>query len=611
MGAFRLRKPVPRPSLQTGYVAAPIGGINTVDVATQMPAKDAIYCWNMVPAEYGLRSRLGYQEWYNDGGGSGEARTIVPFTGNTANGAGDRLFFAMTGGLLDVTTSGTAPSGAGIAFAVTTGSAGYGITLNFSAPGGRYCVYTDEENGLHYYSEAAGTWAKLVLGTSVLWKFSTPYRVGDKVVNGANVYVVTAAGTSAASGGPTGTGTGIVDGGVTWNYVSAKGTNVIGPSLADQRAGFSGDPANFVACCVWKNRLLLVEKNSTRVWYLGINAVYGEATSFDMGTKFKAGGPLVNAFNWSYDGGSGMQTLLVGVSTGGDVVIYGGSDIALDIALQGCWSLGGVPSGRRIATDNGGDILVLSSVGIVPLSKLVTGKQVAGEADTSRSVYETAKIGNLFNVLASTRRTLPGWAMHVHPTDNTLLVLVPNANGIGTEQLAMSFATKAWGRYRDLPMLCAGVWNGQLYFGTVDGRVCINTGYVDNVLLADSNTYSPIAWSILTGYDNLGSASYKKVEVLVPEMVSETPNPEVESRALYDLSLTEPALPSGSPGLAKGTWDNATWDASQWAGEYTPSIQVQGGAGLGRSVAIAARGNAISRTVLAGFHVMFNTGGPL
>jgi hypothetical protein len=41
------------------------------------------------------------------------------------------------------------------------------------------------------------------------------------VINGGNLYVVANGhgGTSAGSGGPTGTGTGIVDGGVTWNYV--------------------------------------------------------------------------------------------------------------------------------------------------------------------------------------------------------------------------------------------------------------------------------------------------------------------------------------------------------------------------------------------------------
>lgn len=51
------------------------------------------------------------------------------------------------------------------------------------------------------------------------WQPTTPYAVSARVVNGGNVYQCVGAGTSAGSGGPTGTGAGIVDGGVTWNYL--------------------------------------------------------------------------------------------------------------------------------------------------------------------------------------------------------------------------------------------------------------------------------------------------------------------------------------------------------------------------------------------------------
>ncbi len=53
------------------------------------------------------------------------------------------------------------------------------------------------------------------------WAASTAYALGDRIINGGNVYLCTVAGTSAASGGPTGTTTDIVDNTVTWNYVSA------------------------------------------------------------------------------------------------------------------------------------------------------------------------------------------------------------------------------------------------------------------------------------------------------------------------------------------------------------------------------------------------------
>ena len=55
------------------------------------------------------------------------------------------------------------------------------------------------------------------------WSASTAYAVGDRVLNdtGPRTYACTAAGTSAGSGGPTGTAAAITDGGVTWAFVAA------------------------------------------------------------------------------------------------------------------------------------------------------------------------------------------------------------------------------------------------------------------------------------------------------------------------------------------------------------------------------------------------------
>ncbi len=79
------------------------------------------------------------------------------------------------------------------------------------------------------------TWA----GTA--WARVTAYAVGQRVVNGANVYRASAAGTSAASPatGPSGTGTAITDGGVTWDYsgpVSSMTVVGVAPELSTTAA---------------------------------------------------------------------------------------------------------------------------------------------------------------------------------------------------------------------------------------------------------------------------------------------------------------------------------------------------------------------------------------
>lgn len=65
-------------------------------------------------------------------------------------------------------------------------------------------------------------------GAGVAWTASNPYVVGYRVTNSSNVYECIAAGTSAGATGPTGTGTSITDGSVTWTYLSAANDGNIG-----------------------------------------------------------------------------------------------------------------------------------------------------------------------------------------------------------------------------------------------------------------------------------------------------------------------------------------------------------------------------------------------
>ncbi len=62
--------------------------------------------------------------------------------------------------------------------------------------------------------------AQPATSTTLAWAPSTAYVIGNMVLNDKKAYWATVAGTSAGSGGPTGTGGAIVDGGVTWKYAS-------------------------------------------------------------------------------------------------------------------------------------------------------------------------------------------------------------------------------------------------------------------------------------------------------------------------------------------------------------------------------------------------------
>lgn len=528
------------PRIETARLPAPVGGLNRVDPASNLPLTDCILSYNLIASEHGLRSRLGYREWCTGltGASDNQVRTELPFTGTAKNGSADKLFANTSSGIWDVTASSAAPS-ISQAFTSTSGEAGWGTTAIMTTSAGRFLLYCDEVNGLYIYSETGGTWAQVTLG-----------------------------------GGAT------------------------------QISGV--DPINLRHVAVWKNRVWFTQGDTTKAWYLAANAVYGAATSFDFGPRMKAGGPLLGIWSWSYNGGDGLDSFLVGLSQGGDVVVYQGTDpsSATTFAIKGSWNVGGFPYGRRIALEDGGDLLLVSVLGLVPLSKLVVGTPT----DTEK-LYDTYKIQPLFALYASTFKSLDGWSLVRHPEENALLLTVPTASGTATQQLAMSLATRGWFPFRDLPIFSAAPWNGTLYFGTTDGRVCKATGYIDNVLLSDPNSYSAIGWSLLTAYSDLGNARQKRVHMVRPTLLSQTPTPLVETTARYDYDLVEPAPPSGGAGGDGSTWDTAVWDTAIWSGDYAPSQPLQGTVGMGRDVAVAIRGNAKSRTTLVKLDVFFEQGG--
>lgn len=647
------------PVIQEASLPAPMGGLNASSSAAAMPGSDCIRLWNLIPSEHGLRIRLGEREWCTGltGFADNQVRSVIGYTGSNSDGSTNRVFATTTTGIWDVTdsrqawaastayvigdfvindgnlyicdTDGTSdssggPTGSGsniadgttqwdfvetarkLTFGTQTGRAGYGIHHGFVTPGGHFLVYCDEVNGLHLYTESTDTWAAIAAGTTQAWAANTLYLVGDRVINGGNEYLCDTEGTSAGSGGPSGTGTNITDGTTQWDYVGAADTDAIGPSLADQHLSLDADPANFVFAGVFKRRLWFAEKDTARAWYLDADAIYGTATSFNLATQFRSGGHLVGLWNWTYDGGAGMDDSLVAISSGGDVAIYQGTDpsSASTFSIRGVWSIGATPKGKRIATAAGGDILLLSRSGCIPLSALV----VSGGADKGQ--YATAKIGPLFNSLMLSRADMDGWGVYLHPEESALVITVPVVDGSPTEQLVMSLSTKGWARFRGLSIFSADAHGGKLYFGTDEGAVHINDGYLDGRTLADPDSYSEIEASIITAFSNLGSARKKQFRMVRPTFLADGATPAFKVAARYKYDFTEAGTPDAV--VSSGSvWDSGTWDSSTWGGEYSATQQVRGVSGMGVEAAIACSIKSSVRTVLVGFDVFYVTGGLL
>lgn len=364
------------------------------------------------------------------------------------------------------------------------------------------------------------------------------------------------------------------------------------------------DPSDLVFVAVFKQRVWLVQRDTASAWYLPTGAIYGAATEFPMGRAFRAGGHLVGLWNCTYDGGAGMDDSLVAISGGGDVLVWQGTDPASAFGLKGVWQIGQPPAGRRIASTFGGDVLLLSRAGLLPLSRLVVG-------GTGPEEYATAKVGNYLNSLMLEKADTLGWAMALNPQDaNALMLLIPTGSSDTDLQLVQAAGSRGWFLYRDLPMLSAVPHEGTLYFGTADGRVCRHVNYLDGVTLADPSAYEPVDCSLISAFSTLGSPTHKQVQMLRPLFVATDSQVSYNIGARYDYDLDELDTATLSLGGA-GTWDTAVWDTDVWGGSQYALLEPNGAVGEGVHVAVALRFSSIGRTVLVGVDVSYTSGGLL
>jgi hypothetical protein len=363
-------------------------------------------------------------------------------------------------------------------------------------------------------------------------------------------------------------------------------------------------PANFAFVTAWKNRVFFVEKATAKAWFLPVGQITGTVSVIDFGNKFQHGGTLVGLWSMTIDGGAGVDDYLVAVSSAGDVLVYQGSDpsTADAFSLTGSWYVGAMLPGRRVVTDYGGDVLVASQLGVVPLSRIRSGT-------IGPDTYATRKVQSLFNQYATDRRSLSGWALCLSPADNALLVNVPIVGGT-FEQLAWSLATPGWSKFSGIPSLSFATWKGDLYFGTSDGRLCKATGGLDDVKLSGASTWREIEWSGLTSFQALGNTRWKQITEIRLRMLTQGAVPGYEVAARYDFdSSVFSVVPPDPLQTSVASWDVAKWDEVVWPGADTPCGSWRGASGMGVHAAIVFRGSSNARTTIMGFDVKWVEGG--
>lgn len=367
---------------------------------------------------------------------------------------------------------------------------------------------------------------------------------------------------------------------------------------------------DFVQPLAWKRRLWFVKGESTEAWYLATDAIAGAATKFDFGPQFKTGGNLAFLASWTIDAGTGIDDLLVAVSSTGDVLVYKGTDpSSVDtFGLVGSWSVGHLPAGRRGYCQLGGDLLLLSVNGIFPLSYVTRGG--AGLLQASGQEY-SSKIRAAINIEMSETYAFKGWQLTMHPSDRTLTCSIPDSGLKASRQFALSTPVSGWAKFVGVPSLCTCVAGNYSFTGTSDNRVMlIFSGSLDNVSqTGDGGT--PIQGLIFPAFGYFDSPAKVKEFLMIRPMFVSTAKPGVQAAVRVNFSdpPSAPVWDVEYPNVSGYLWGVGLWGQATWGGGVREYFEWAGVSGFGVSGAAYIKTLTTKDTTMLSCDYMVDIGG--
>ena len=310
---------------------------------------------------------------------------------------------------------------------------------------------------------------------------------------------------------------------------------------------------------VWSyaSRLFFVESGTMSAWYLPVDSIAGAASEFSLAGVFQKGGALLFGATWSLDSGSGLDDKWVVVSTEGEVAVYEGTNPGSSTT----WSLVGVyqiaePIGINATMKAGGDLLIATKAGIVPISSALT-KDLAALADVAVS----APIATAWSARLS-EYDLP-WEIVKWPDRSIMLVSMANSIK-DSETFVCNTKTGAWSRFTNIGARCMAYFNGYVYAGG-------NDGYIKVLETGGSDMGTPYTAVYVGAFESLDGIGMEKTVLMIrPKFLSAHPitaHP-ITWKATVRVDYSDDALtaPASIDDFGSSFWDVAEWDVDLWDG---------------------------------------------
>ena len=374
------------------------------------------------------------------------------------------------------------------------------------------------------------------------------------------------------------------------------------------------DPHLFAYVMVYKRRLVFVEMNSTRAWYLPVGQIAGLAEEFDFGPLFPNGGALAAMVNWTFDGaaaggtgsaGGGLDNKLVVIADQGDVLVYSGNDptSVADFSLVGRWYVGRVPVGRRFFSQYGSDIAIVTERGLAFMSELMRGEGFFQHASTAQ------QINSELAVQVTQTLDVRYWEVEFLPHEQLIIIKLPKFNNTD-RQWAYEVNNKAFCGLLDMPMATVETFNGRSFSGDQSGNVWwLFEGQSDGAV--DTVAGKDLQGMVVTSFQSLGDGvRLKRFLMVKPSFISNSA-PGVQAQLNSEWSL---ALPDAAPaylGAGADFWDVGTWDQAVWSGAGLSYESWKGASGTGRYGSLSMRVRGAADTIFVGWQAVVEQGGIL
>jgi hypothetical protein len=363
--------------------------------------------------------------------------------------------------------------------------------------------------------------------------------------------------------------------GTTWTTL----TGVIG-AAGDGISNITYDPTKIPAGVaqgtglvqVWKyrNRLFFIQAGSMNAWYLPIDSVGGVLQPIPLSGAASKGGKLIFGAVWSLDAGDGTDDKCCFVTDQGEVLIFTGTDPsnATNWRQEGRYHVS-PPLGKNASITVGGDLLILTVDGIVPVSQAISKE--AGQLELAAL---TRTIKPLWRENVNAKRDKP-WTAKKWDEYGALFVTTPGGPEGSRYCLVANNVTGAWCRFVGYDATCWIRLRADLFFGTQDGIVmqADRTGYDDG-----EHKKIPYLATLVGGWETFGAPSSQIVwhqsRASFKAAAGEPFQPQLSVTTDYTVTIPPPPNPGPDPGLRE-VWDQGLWDQARWdqASIGTPPVR--------------------------------------